>query len=539
MNFLGKTLANFLITNRETAYQTTLPNINDVDSRYDVLTQYELGTSPSKDVPLRSRKQIYTRWQLMQADPQIAEALSLHVTAALGGHETTNEVIFISPHERVRGKGGRSKELREKVEREAKHIAPLLNRNAFSLARQAIGYGDSYARIYNREKNGVVDLMNNEHTAPPLLLPFEQGGTTIGFYGLEKDTWEKAITKLSPTQVLRVKMPRIEYVPQSPLNLWQNEYVLTYDIQRDMPIVPSEVGGSFLYPIEKAWEDMTTSLMGLNNQQIADSVKQAFLTINMEGMPPDQQKKYKAGLIELLKNYRNQIKEAFNGGEALYGTKYHILPTWGDKQTIQPIGDLAQRTTPLNSDTLMINIRRIMGGLGLDPSLVGWADMLAGGLGDGAAFHTSAQIMRRSMLIRQAIIDSFNFLMSLHWGLKYGEFFKDGGYPWQFDFYSDQSAAATEALTNKQTRMNTLAITAQSLAALKELGLKKESVQSMLEDIGGLDIEQAERIAIDFDNAPNPNDSNAPMGDMSVHDSNANMADDDTDIPDEEFDEDA
>ncbi len=141
--------------------------------------------------------------------------------------------------------------------------------------------------------------------------------------------------------------------------------------------------------------------------------------------------------------------------------------------------------------------------------------MLAGGLGDGASFHTSAQIMRRSMLIRQALIDSFNQLMTIHWGIKYNEYFEDGNYPWQFDFYSDQSAAATEALTNKQTRMNTLAITAQSLGALKELGLKKESVQIMLEEIGGLDIDQAERIAIDFANAPNPNDPGA-MGDIGA-----------------------
>ena len=531
---LGRTLAGLLIHKREIAYQNTLPSIQTVDNRYDVLTQYELGTFASKDAPLRTRKQIYSQWQIMQTDPQIAEALSLHVTAALGGHETTGDVIFISPHERVRGKGSRAKALREKVERESKRITPLLNRTAFGLARQAIAYGDSFARIYTQDRIGIVDLMNNQYTAPPLILPFEQGGQTIGYFELKTNTWERAITKLSPLQMLRVKMARIEHVPQSPFSFWQNNYVIGFDIQRDMPILPSDVGGSFLYPIEKPWEDAMTSLAGLNNQQIADSVKQAFLTVNMEGMPPDQQKKYKAGLVKILQNYRDQIKEAFKGGEALYGTKYHILPTWGDKQTIQPIGDLSQRTTPLNPDTLMINLRRIAGGLGLDLSLIGWADMLAGGLGDGASFHTSAQIMRRSMLIRQALIDSFNQLMSIHWGIKYNEYFEDGDYPWQFDFYSDQSAAATEALTNKQTRMNTLAITAQSLGALKELGLKKESVQIMLEEIGGLDIDQAERIAIDFANAPNPNDPGA-MGGIGApaQDMGEDLADDELDDNDD------
>ncbi len=234
--------------------------------------------------------------------------------------------------------------------------------------------------------------------------------------------------------------------------------------------------------------------------------------------------------MKTLQNYRDQIREAFKGGEALYGTKYHVLPTWGDKQNIQPVGDLSQRTAPLNTETLMINLRRIAGGLGLDLSLIGWADMLAGGLGDGASFHTSAQIMRRSMLIRQALIDSYNQLMSLHWGIKYNEYFYDGDYPWQFDFYSDQSAAATEALNNKQTRMNTVALMAQSLSALREVGLKKDSVRVILEEVGGLDTEQAEKLAQDLEGQ---HDDNLPTN------SGENATDDDfDDNDDDEYDED-
>lgn len=179
----------------------------------------------------------------------------------------------------------------------------------------------------------------------------------------------------------------------------------------------------------------------------------------------------------------------------MYGTKYHVLPQYGEKQVIQSVGDLAQRVAPLNEGILMINLRRLAGGLGMDLSLIGWADMLAGGLGDGAAFHTSAQVMRRSMLIRQACIDAFNHLMSIHWGIKYNEWFEPQDYPWQFDFYSDQSAAATEMLNNKQNRANTLAIVAQSLAGLRELGFDKETNQLMLEDVFGADINLAERVA--------------------------------------------
>ena len=533
MNLLT-TMATFLIDERRGKESAVTGTINDVNAQYEAMNQMELGTFASKDKMPRTRQQIFTMWEIMQKDPQIAEALSLHVTAALGGHETTGDMIFITPHERVRGKGRRAKELRERVEREARHIAPLINRYAFSLARQAIGFGDSYARIYTDDKKGVVGLMNNRHTFPPLIMPFEQAGATVGFHALEEEDRERSIAKLTPKQLLRVRMPRIETVPQMAMQVWQDKKTLIYDKRSDNPILPAEVGGSFLYPIEEPWQDVTISRAGLNNQQIADSVKQAFLTINMEGMPPNQQKKYRKSIIDMLTGYRNQIEDAFKGGEALYGTKYHILPQWSDKQILQSVGDLSQRNMPLNENLLMLNLRRLAGGLGIDLSLMGWADMLAGGLGDGAAFHTSAQIMRRSTLIRQACIDAFDHLMTIHWGIKYGEYFDSKEYPWQYDFYSDQNAAATQALNNKQNRANTTTVQAQAIQMLKDLGLDKETIQLILEDGMGYDIDLADKIATSITAQPLLDAAGMPMPASAI----PAAAPDDDDIPDNLLDDD-
>ena len=143
----------------------------------------------------------------------------------------------------------------------------------------------------------------------------------------------------------------------------------------------------------------------------------------------------------------------------------------------------------------MLALRQLAGGLGMDLSLIGWADMLAGGLGDGAAFHTSAQIMRRSQLIRSALTDGYNHLMSVHWGIKYGEYFEEGDYPWQISFYSDQTAAATQALTNRQNRANTTLLQTQVFMAIRELGLDFYGTQMMLEDELGYDSDKAARVA--------------------------------------------
>jgi hypothetical protein len=45
--------------------------------------------------PARSRRDIYAKWSQMLRDPIVGGAIKLHCTAALGGHETSGDVVFI------------------------------------------------------------------------------------------------------------------------------------------------------------------------------------------------------------------------------------------------------------------------------------------------------------------------------------------------------------------------------------------------------------------------------------------------------------
>ena len=260
------------------------------------------------------------------------------------------------------------------------------------------------------------------------------------------------------------------------------------------------VGGSFLFAIEKAYDDVMLSLTTMNSQQVADAVNQMFLSLNMAGMPEAQREAYKRGLEGMLQDHEKFVKNAMSGGEGIWNTKYHVLPTWDEKQILNPVGDIkGQRNSPINIETFMINVRLLMGGFGLDPSMVGWADMLAGGLGDGAATLTySSKVMRRSMWIRQSSTQFVNDIMHLDWGYAYNEQFDQLDYPWQVEFSSSQSAAVTEENTNKQTQMNTSLLKIQVINSLKESNLSEETMQYMLEKDAGFNYDDAKRVAKDI-----------------------------------------
>ncbi|RRR12682.1 hypothetical protein CVV73_27015, partial [Enterobacter hormaechei] len=73
-----------------------------------------------------------------------------------------------------------------------------------------------------------------------------------------------------------------------------------------------------LYEIEDIYDDVILALASMNSQQIADTVNQMFLTVNMSGMPPAQRQAYIRGLEGLLKNHEAYVRDALSGGEAVW-----------------------------------------------------------------------------------------------------------------------------------------------------------------------------------------------------------------------------
>ena len=496
MSKLGDFVFSLLQVDRSASNAVPLATIDDVDQSQAMIDPFTLGVYETPELKKRSRKELYTLYKVMGKDPTLSACLNLLTTAALGGHESRGQVVFINSSDTLLGGGKNARDVRHKIEREKEFLEELINSIIFPLSRMAIQYGDSYTRMYGEKGYGLTNLLCNELTESPLIQPYEQGGRTVGFHVLEQNQFNiPKLTKLTTYQMARMKMQRVSPVPQ-----FKNTYqiigrVLADNNLNNLPIIPSEVGGSFLQDAEEPWEKAIMNMAALDSQQIADSVLQSFLTVNMANMPEAARKTYRSSLKKMLEDTINNIRNALKGGDALYQRFYHILPVWDDKEILTPMGDIAQRSSPLSIEYLMLHFRRMTGTLGIDISLTGWADMLSGGLGDGLSFHTSAQVMQRAMLIRQAATPTINHIINMHFGYKYGITFKPGRYPWKVEFYSDISAAAEQALNSKNTRAATLMAVTQSIGILKDLGLEPQVNKILLTTILGLDDDEAERIS--------------------------------------------
>lgn len=502
MSKVGNFLTNIWSEKRLEQSTQVTAKLGDINPSYENFEPYSLGVYYSEKLQRRERKSIYTNYKLMMQDPTIHACLNLLVTAALGGHETRGEVVFIRASEKVKTDGTRARELRAMVEKEAEHLQGLINSVIFAFARNGIGYGDSFARVYPKKGVGVRHIICDETVDSPMIQAFEQAGRTVGYHVLEMNDFEiRKITKLHTHQMIRMKMQRITPLPQFRIDHVLHSQILDQDDLSKVPIIPSPVGGSFLQAVEPAWEDWILSFSALNSQQISDSVNNQFLSADMSGMPEANRKKFKSGLEKTLLSLHEKTKKAFQGGESLWGTNWILLPTWGEKQVLNPIGDLTKRTSPMSLELALTHLKRGVGSLGLDLSLTGWMEMISGGLGDGAAFHTSAQVMQNSVLIRQAVTEPIIDLCIMHFAYKYGKVFDRSDLPFKVEFYSDIGAAATESLNNKNTRAGITSITLAALQQAKDLGLGKEASSIILTEYLGLDDKQVEVIVNDLEAA--------------------------------------
>ena len=71
--------------------------------------------------PARTRQQIYQKYQRMMASPLVGGSLRQHCTAALGGHETTGDLVFIE----LKSDHRQDKRAAELVKELAAHLGPL------------------------------------------------------------------------------------------------------------------------------------------------------------------------------------------------------------------------------------------------------------------------------------------------------------------------------------------------------------------------------------------------------------------------------
>jgi len=445
----------------------------------------------------RARQVIYDKWAQMEGDPLVSTALRLHVTTALGGHETTGQRIFVE----TKPEFAKDKRLDKIVKEIADNVGPLLNKEAFTSCYTGCAFGDSYARIYARRGKGLIDLHIDEMLRPQLVQPFERGSRTVGFAVY---LGERNFERMDVSQIARLKMPRTQWVPQYGVVEKSLRLALTEDDIDALPIMPAMVGGSFLFNAEPAYDKLSASLLGLVGQRWMDSIDESIVTANMDGMTGDQAKKFTTSLINMLQLSKQRAEMAVKSGQPVLERIRHILPIFGEKQVaaIQSMGNGQGRGGTMSIEDVLLHAKMMAGALGSDIAMLGFADQLSGGLGEGGFFRVSAQAAEVSLVIRNAYTEFANHAIDIHTMNRYGFVFPVHERPWTVNFYGSISALEAERQKTKSDQMLAGAQLVQTMRDLKDIGAPSDVVKTFLAKFMMLDDDLAETLAKAITAAP-------------------------------------
>lgn len=439
-----------------------------------------LGSSKKQ---ARNRQGVYQKFEWMESDPIISTAIQLQVTAALGGHETTGDVVFIEKKPAIL----EDKKLSTLVDEINTALAPLFNKTAYTTAYNGGIFGDAYARIYT-DNSGVIDLYIDEMVRPPLVQPFEKGSKTVGYAVY---TGEKSFETLDVMQMARLKMPRTQFIPQVEVIQKSQRFGITIDDIEALPVMPCLAGGSFLFQAEEPYDNLSASLVSLVGQRLMDSIDEQLVGVNMSDMTTDQQKLFIGSITNMLKKSKQIAENAVKTNKPVMERIRHILPFWGEKQLVNLTPTSSGRSQITSIEDIMFQAQLLAGALGTDLSMLGFSNLLSGGLGDGGFFRVSAQVAQRSVLIRNALTDFFNHIIDIHCIKRYGSVFSEQERPWSINFYGSISALEAEKQRTRTESMNSGMLLVQAMQMSKDMGFNKDMMQSFLTKQMMLDEDQA------------------------------------------------
>jgi hypothetical protein len=440
----------------------------------------------------RQREDIYADWQFMLGDPIISTALRLHVTSALGGHETSGDLVFIEVDPKF-AKDAAKKKLVEEISAD---LSPLFNEAAFPVAFNGAAYGDSYARVYSAPNVGVTGMLTDEMVLPPLVQPYQKGDKTVGFVVSTGGRYQE---RLNVTQMARMRMPRLLYTPQQRIIDKAIRTALHIDDIDELPVLPALVGGSFLQSAEEPYWNLASALNGLVGMRVLDSIDETLLGVNLDGATADQQETFMNSLATLLKRSKEYAEKAAQEGKPVLGRIRHLIPMFQEKQLVNIMGSnggaSGGKATSYTVEDVLFHAKLLSGSLGIDLSMLGFADQLSGGLGEGGFFRMSAQAAERSRILRVALTAFFDHVINIHLIQKKNISFAPNEKPWRVNYYGAISALERERQDTRMNAMNTGQILVGTLVQMKELGQDESALTHILQHEMKLDEAAAKLLA--------------------------------------------
>lgn len=439
-----------------------------------------------KSLP-NGRIERYKIFEEMAVDSSISTIIDIHIAHAFSSDLKTGKSITLTPT------ADADIEYIKKLQVEV--IDPI-NKSIMNWARVACIFGVNYVRIHGDQGIGIKAWEWNYYTLPSNIVEYERSGGLAGFTSenLKRKNTGSEIELAEPWTLISMKLPN--WSPslfKEPVRFTAEPFSLFDDTYTRSPIETQNYGSSLLESCYEPWcrlcESLNSLLASRNNASHIDR----FVGVDTDGLDPAKAAEYLNILTsELKKDKEKASRKAQRNGFVPTVWNYVFPSPKGavniDTQTIDP--------NIQHIEDIMFHFKRMCGAAGIEPSMVGFSDVLSGGLGDGGFLRTSIQSALKAHILRSAAADMCQRSIDIHTAFRDGKVWPAESRPYTITFNSMSTAIAIEEESAREARANYATVVATLLDAIEQGAMKDSNTfkKMMYENELGIEPEIAEKI---------------------------------------------
>ncbi|HHY0551922.1 TPA: hypothetical protein ACVU5P_004241 [Vibrio parahaemolyticus] len=410
----------------------------------------------------------YRIYKEMSEDSTIHTALELHLAHALSVDNKSGQIVYLEP---------KSDEDAEYVEQLNKEVMTKINENITSWAWPMCVFGVGYVRPYAEIGRGIYHWESNYYTLPNNIREYERAGVLVGFTSEELRTKPggEQVRLAEPWTLIPLKNPI--WRPDmdiEPVNYSGQAYSLYSDIHTRYPIETQNYGTSLLYAAYESWLFLRNAIRSLAKSRQLASIIDRLISVDTNNLDAARAAEYLRLIASQIQEDRDDIERQAKLDGYLPVVINSLIPimSGGAKGGVN-IDTFSVDPNIAHIEDIMFHVKRLAGALGVEPSMLGFSDMLSGGLGEGGFFRTAIQSAMRANQIRLGVVNFVKRSIDIHTSFRDEQAWPDGEEPFYIRFNSLNTAIEIEAADARESKANYAMTVATLLDMFEQSTLSK------------------------------------------------------------------